>query len=152
MRYNNFPTSCLYNELSTNGDEPKPTNFTPQRKGHLEILNSYILKFNNSYESYFYCINFIFASYCSISNPRNCFNNPWLVIENSLCKEDFIDPISSLKLHVIKMSSTYNTMTCNESPTCFKYTLGSYLHLSNPSDSLKFSILAYQALGDYLRP
>ena len=35
---------------------------------------------------------------------------------------------------------------------CFKYTLGSYLHLSNPSDRRKLSILAYQALWACLKP
>ena len=89
--------------------------------------------------------------YFSISNARNCLNNPRSVMEISPCKEDLIDPIYLVQLHVIKITSKYNTMTWNNLETCYKYTLGSDLHLSNPSESKKLSILAYQSLGACLR-
>ena len=124
MICNNLPTSCLYNEPSTNGDEPKSPSFTPKRKGHLTYLHSKNLNFNNVYELYFYFLTLLPSSYFSISKTRNCFNNPRSVIENSIYKWEFIDPISSMKLLVIKRSSTSNTMTCNKSPICCKYALG----------------------------
>ena len=152
MRYNKLQTSCLYKELSTNGDEPKSPSFTSERKGNLDSLHSTIFNFNNRSKTYFYWMKLIPASDFSISKPRNCFNNPRSIMENLLCNEDLIEHMSTMKLPVIKISSTYSTMTCNESPIFYKCKLGSYFHLSKPSEGRKLSILAYQALGDCLRP
>ena len=65
----------------------------------------------------------ILASDGSISKPRNCFNNPRPVIENTLCNEDLIEPISRI-IPVIKMSSTYSAIIYDDLSKCYKYTLG----------------------------
>ena len=142
MRDNKLPTSFLYNELSTNGDEPKSPILTLEWKGHLETLYSAILNSCNRSEAYFYWLTLVHALYFSISKPKNCFNNPRSVIENTLCNEDLNKPISTMQLPVIKISSTYSTMIWIESYELYKYTIGSYFHLSKPCERRNLSILA----------
>ena len=99
-----LPTNCLYNELSTNGDAPKSPSFIPERNGNLDSIHSIILNFNNMYATYFGWTTLIPASDYSISKKRNYFNNLRSDMENSLCNEEFIDPIYLVKLPIIKRS------------------------------------------------
>ena len=127
--YNKHPINFLYSVLFTIGEESTSSSFTPERKGVLLGLQSFILNLLRKSKACLDWCTLIPDLVWTISSPKNWLKSPKAVMDKAWFKASFKEKIYFMGLPIIKRSSTYKKIIIFEPWISFKYKFVLYLHL-----------------------